>query len=341
MLGPRKLLYRLLPLPLLLAYFAIPTLTNAQAEQGSIVGQIRISPGSLPSHPIMVTIETRGAVVNSAYSDNEGRFGINGLPGNIYHVVINEDEYEPIRETVNLNPGVNPLQILTIFLVPRPTDKKSSEASASGGNPNLVDLSEYTKKAPPKARKEFDAGVKADQQNKVDDAIKHYQNAIAIAPDFYPARNNLGSALLGKKDYPSAQQQFEAAVKINPSDASAYFNLGNLFLLSKQYDQGKSWVERGLSRQPDSAFGHFIQGSLFTVTGQFKEAELALRRCLELDPIMAKAHLALVNVYLREQRKEEAVAELKAFVKGFPGDPQADHARELLQRLGSTDNSAR
>jgi regulator of sirC expression with transglutaminase-like and TPR domain len=51
---------------------------------------------------------------------------------------------------------------------------------------------------------------------------------------------------------------------------------------------------------------------------------------------MAKAHLALVNLYLQQQRKDEAISELKVFVKSFPQDPAAPHAKELLQRLGAS-----
>jgi hypothetical protein len=34
---------------------------------------------------------------------------------------------------------------------------------------------------------------------------------------------------------------------------------------------------------------------------------------LELDPVMSKAHLALVNLYMFQQRSEDAASELRAF----------------------------
>jgi tetratricopeptide (TPR) repeat protein len=122
-------------------------------------------------------------------------------------------------------------------------------------------------------------------------------------------------------------------IKVNPSDAAAYFNLANLFLLTQQLEKGHQWVEQGLTKQPDSAFGHFLQGSLYARSGRPNEAEVALKRCLELDPIMSKAHLALVNLYVQQKRKGEAVSELKAFLTAFPQDPFAPHAREVLQKL--------
>ena len=321
----------------------IAFLSNLQGQNttGSIIGRVRVAPGTDLPKPVLVTIDTHGEVVSSTYTDPEGQFWANSLLGNVYHVTINDDDYLPYTESVPIDPGVSTVRSLNIYLVRKPSKEPDKSGTIAGGNPNLVDLSEYTKKAPKKARKEFDAGVEADNKKKLPDAIKHYQNALAIAPDFYPAHNNLGIDLLSLKEYEQAKAQFEAAVKVNPSDASAYFNLGNLFYLTNSFAAAKDWVDRGLSRQPDSALGHFIQGALFTQAGKLHEAELTFRRCLELNPIMAKAHLALVNLYLQQHRKDDAIAELKVFVNSFPADPATSHAKEVLQKLGATADTNR
>jgi tetratricopeptide (TPR) repeat protein len=131
-----------------------------------------------------------------------------------------------------------------------------------------------------------------------------------------------------------AREQFERAIGLNANDAAAYFNLGNLHYLQKSYREANDWIDQGLSREPASAFGHFLKGSVSTATGDFVLAEKELRRALGLDGRLAKAHLALVNLYLRQQKKEEAKAELQGFLKAFPDDPLAAKAEEVLKRLG-------
>src|SRR5712692_10399249 len=84
---------------LTLAYASTPGPLAGQASGGSIVGQVRIAPGSQLTSRVMVTLLARGAVVNTIYTDDEGRFGFHGLPGNLYHVVINEKNYQPVEET--------------------------------------------------------------------------------------------------------------------------------------------------------------------------------------------------------------------------------------------------
>ncbi len=309
----------------------LPHLT-AQAPGGSIVGRVRIAPGNELKSPVMISLQTRGAAIASVYTDNEGSFGFNGLTANTYHVVIQEKEYLPVDETVPIEPITSPMRYITIYLTQRET-KKAQDPSVIGGNARLAASTQFTQQISKRARKEYDKGVRSDKDGKPDEAVSHYQKAIELAPDFYEARNNLGSDLLSKSQFPEAKQQFEKVLTINPSDGAAYFNLANLSLLTQQYDQGQHWVEEGLSKQPDSAFGHFLRGSIDARSGKPNEAEVALKRCLELDPFMSKSHLALVNLYMQQKRPADAASELRVFLKNFPEDPFAPKAKQVLEKL--------
>lgn len=314
------------------AFATFPQLVPAQVSQGSIIGQVHVLRGNFPSNPVLISLVSRGAVVNTLYADNEGRFGFNQLLPNVYHVVIDEKEYQKIEETMIIDP-TSPVRVLSITLIPREAPRAESSPGVSGGNPHLTDSSEYTKLIPKAARREFEKGVQSDRDGKAEDAIRHYAKAIDLAPDFYAARNNLGSTFLAKSQFPQAQEQFEKVIRVNPSDAAAYFNLANAYLLQRQFKQAQEWLVQGLRREPDSGFGNFLQGSLYSGTGQPRAAEAALRRCLELDPIMAKAHLALVNLYMQQQRKADAASELRVFLESFPEDPFAPKAKQVLEKL--------
>jgi len=202
-----------------------------------------------------------------------------------------------------------------------------------GSNPYLIDPSEYRRHFPRNAIKEFDKGVDADKHQRRDEAINHYQKSISLAPDFYPAHNNLGSAYLSKSDFTSAQAQFEEAIKLNQSDAEAHLNLANVLLTVKSYEDALKNVEEGLRRNPNSAFGQFLLGSISERMRKLPEAEHALRQALKLDPGMSRVRLELVNVYLLQQKKSEARAELKAFLNDSPKDPLAPKAKEVLGKL--------
>jgi Tfp pilus assembly protein PilF len=320
-----------------LAFASFPECLLAQAPGGSITGQVRIAPGNELKSPVMVTLVGRGVTVKELYTDGEGRFGFNGLPGSLYHVMINDDGYSAVDQEVRIDPvSSSTVAILNIYLTPRQLVDPEGTSTVRGGNSHLTNPSEYTQNIPNAAVKEFSKGVKFDQGGKPEQAICHYQRAIELAPDFYAARNNLGSDLLNKSQFLDAQQQFEKVIKLNPSDAAGYFNLGNLYLLTHQNEKAEELVKQGLSKQPDSAFGYFLKGSLYSRAGKLGEAEAAMRRCLELNPFMSKAHLALVNTYIQQQRTNDALSELRLFLRSFPEDPLAPKARQVLEKLEAT-----
>jgi tetratricopeptide (TPR) repeat protein len=294
-------------------------------QSGSIVGVVRVLRGNFPD-PVLVEVHVRGAPIESVYTDGEGRFGFNALYANVYHVVINDDHYQPVDVKVELKPDIQPIYVVQIILALRnaPSAAKSQSSTVSA-----EDLSAY----PKDAVKEFQRGVKAEAEGKADDAIAHYRKAIKEAPGFAMAHNNLGSLYTAKSDFVPAQKEFEESIRLSPGDSKAYFNMGNLMLLAGKLDQVDRYLQEGFRRQPDSAFGFFVKGTALERTGKLPEAETALQRALELDPKMPRPHLQLVNLYLREQKSAQAMAQLRSFLRVAPNDPLAPKARDVLQKL--------
>jgi len=319
----------------LLALIFIPRQLSAQQNQlGKIIGNVRVVKGDFPAHPVLISLEMRGSPIQSAYTDDAGRFGFYSLVANQYRVSVNDDAYEPVSEMTEVNPDASPMNFVQITLVPRPDAKKDPlPGRVEGSNPYLIDPAEYYRRFPKKTLKEFEKGVDADHQGKTDDAIQHYEKALSYSPDFYPAHNNLGSAYLGRQNFEAAETQFATALKANQNDAQAYFNLANVLLLTRRYPAAEREIDEGLQRRPDSAFGKFLQGSVYTHTNHPDLAEKSLQSALKIDPKMSQAYLQLVNLYLQQKRTPEAIAELEAYLKAFPDSPLSAKARETLKRL--------
>jgi len=326
--------HALLCFALLVSFAAPHKLAAQQSQAGKIIGTVRVLRGDFPVHPVLVHIEMRGSPISSAYCDDQGRFGFYGLVANEYRISVEDDAYEPVSETTEVNPDVSPVNIVQLTLVLRPNAKKDPlPARVEGSNPYLIDPAEYSRQFPKKTLKEFDKGVEADHKGKTDEAIQHYEKALSYSPGYYPAHNNLGSVYLARQNFEAAQTEFEAALKANQNDAQAYFNLGNVLLTTQRYPAAEREIEEGLQRQPDSAFGHFLQGSLYARTGRPERAEKSLQSALQTDPKMSQTYLQLVNLYLQQKRTPEAISELEAYLKSFPESPYSPKARELLKRL--------
>jgi tetratricopeptide (TPR) repeat protein len=290
----------------------------------------------------MVELQLHGATVTSMYTDGEGRFGFYELQSNLYHVIVNDADYYPVDEQVNLNLMESQFAMAQIQL--RPREKKNADPldrQVAGSNPFIVDTAEYNKRFPKKAVKEYDKGLEAEQQGKKDAAVEHYEASLKVAPDFYPAHNNLGILYLGNSDFKSAEEQFRDAVRLDQNEAQAYFNLSNVLILTRRFAEAQITLAQGLQRRPDSAFGNFLQGCLYDQTGMLSAAENSLENALRLDPKMPQVHLQLVNLYLQQNRRSDAIKQLQAFLQDFPNAPAAPKAREILNKLQSAEGANR
>lgn len=338
--------WRVLVLPLVVACAAgFPAMLQGQQpnQLGKIIGNVRVLRGDFPSPPVLITLEMRGSPIGSVYSDGQGRFGFYNLVSNEYRVSIDDDAYKPVSQTVVVVPTTSPMNWVQFTLVPRESKKKEDplQGRAPGSNPYLVDPAEYYRRFPKKTVKEFDKGVEAEKQGKVDEAIAHYEKALSYSPEFSPAHNHLGSAYLSRQKFVEAQSEFEAAVKTNQNDSGGHFNLANVLLLTQRYDGANSEIDEGLKREPNSAFGHFLQGSLYSRTSRPELAEKSLLTALQLDPKMSQAHLQLVNLYMQQKRTSDAIRELEGYLKAFPDTPFSPKARDLLKRLRADASSDR
>src|SRR5579859_1973147 len=96
---------RLFLLFALLLTLLAPSQLHAQANQvAKIMGTVRVARGDVPVHPVLVSLETRGNVIATAYNEEGGRVGFYNLPANEYTITVNDDAYEPFSTRVELDP---------------------------------------------------------------------------------------------------------------------------------------------------------------------------------------------------------------------------------------------
>ncbi len=272
-------------------------------------------------------------ILQSSYADNEGGFGFYALPNNAYHIVVNDEVFRPVDEIAVIDSPYQSTAVVNVVLVARDKDTKKEVGGLTGGNPAVVGLEHLDERFPPAAARLFEKAIALEQKGKAEEAIKVYRKAVEIAPGFYPARNNLGSALMARGDLAAAEEEFSKVIELNQNDAAPYFNLGNVQLATGRVPLALETISAGLRKEPANGLGHFLLGSVYQKQGRVKDAETELKRSLELNPGLSRAHLALVNLYMQAQRNDLAADELRGFLKLAPNDPLAPKAREVLSRL--------
>lgn len=144
----------------------------------------------------------------------------------------------------------------------------------------------------------FFEGVRAEEQGKVDEAAKLYEETLAVG-DHAPAAINLGTILYNRRQFERAEQLYRRATLANPDYALAYFDLGNAL------DE--------LQRLP--------------------EAVDAYKSAIRLSPSYADAHYNLALALERSNERRRALRHWIAYVKLDPVGPWANHARLQIRKI--------
>lgn len=69
------------------------------------------------------------------------------------------------------------------------------------------------------------------------------------------------------------------------------------------------------------AYSYYARGTLLMENGEYQEAEIAFKRALAIDPNATQVHAKLAELYLYQNRPEEAFAQITIALKNQPDEP--------------------
>ncbi|MFZ0594116.1 MAG: tetratricopeptide repeat protein [Bryobacteraceae bacterium] len=154
-------------------------------------------------------------------------------------------------------------------------------------------------------------------------AIPHLEKAVEQEPMNKEARTWLSSGLWDSGQTAAAIVQLSEAVHDFPGDADFLFLLGEGYRKSANRE-----VEKVLAAVPRGGpFYHQIFGDIDATRGDWDKAIAHYRRAIELDAHWADAHYGLAEVYLQQNKPEDAQAEFRHEQQLDP--PDASYKRAL------------
>ena len=171
---------------------------------------------------------------------------------------------------------------------------------------------------PPKAAKEFDRSMKAFQSGDFLSAAGHLEKAIHIDPVFVQAHNNLGATYVNLREYDSAVIQFQKAIELAPNLEEPYHNLGLALLLLRRFPEAEVAVRHALDISPQRSSARYTLGRILAMEGSNtpEAVDLLSQAATELP----EARLPLAQVLLNQGAVDQAIAQLRAYLKD--PDPQ-------------------
>ncbi|HEX6878820.1 MAG TPA: tetratricopeptide repeat protein [Terriglobales bacterium] len=281
---------------------------------------------SLPGQIMVELGSPTGGVIQTTYSDPEGRASFTATAGRTYQIKVSGVGIEQKVVSFDVQPGESFHH--EYISVKTTTD---SAASLPGG---IVSASMLN--VPEKARREFDKGIKDFESKKWEDAKKHFEKATKEYPNFDWAFNNIGVADIQLHDQQGAREAFQRAVSINDKNPDATKNLARLLIEDSKFDEAKGLLLKSNSVQPGNPDTLVLLAYSQMKTHDLDAALANAEKCHRSDPDhYPLGHLIAAAV--RETKGDLAGAEkqYQTYLKEAPDTPQAQAAKQGLARIQS------
>lgn len=281
---------------------------SSQIELGVIQGVVTDDAGN-PLDEVTFRIRDTGrGRTFTIKSDKSGRFYRRGLPAVEYEITVEKDGYQPIRDKVRLNAGV---------------DRRFSF--------------KLVRAAPPGAE-EFAQGVEAFGRGDHAAAAKAFEAAVDKAPDLPEVRVNLAMAYLRLQRTADAVAQIEKAATLSSEVPSVLFQLGGVYVEANDLDKAAAAFEKGLAKQPDLndalAYDATVTlGAVHFAKGRNDQAMAQFEKALGARPGAAAPSLGLAKVHFSKGEVDKALALFDRIVAQHPGTPEATQAASFIKEL--------
>lgn len=140
---------------------------------------------------------------------------------------------------------------------------------------------------------ENNLGMLDAHDGRLDDAIRHYEQAIRIQTGRGAARysltlalaeNNLATALARKGDSEQAVVHYMRAVELRPDYSDAFYNLGTLLLEQAKVDEAIDAFRNVIRLRREDAPAHASLGDALHAKGADREARAEYEEALQLAP---------------------------------------------------------
>ncbi|GAG72019.1 unnamed protein product, partial [marine sediment metagenome] len=166
-------------------------------------------------------------------------------------------------------------------------------------------------------------------------AIKIYEEALKWDPCLGQVYYDIGKILEIKELHGVALKYYEKAAKyVDHRDLPQDFAL--IYLKKGQLDKAAIKLKQAISyrRYEKSMVPLYSElGNTYLRLERYKPAEVAFKNALKINPGFVNAHYGLAGAYLRQNKIEEGLDELKKVIELAPDSREANYARKTIQKI--------
>jgi Tfp pilus assembly protein PilF len=299
----------------------------APVPEQTISGTVLSEGGDFSCEHCLITLLANGSrPVATAYLDTGGHFSFQGVPPGSYTIHAEIAGFEEVNQPVDANGGLG-LGTNILITVAR---KGGHAASPNGG---IVNVSEFLDAYPKKAVDAFKKGEDYRKQKKDEQAMKSFETAIKVAPEFYQAHNELGVLYKEAGRVDDAETEFIRAHELNRTNIEPLLNLTTLYIDENKPERAVNTSQEAVTANSRSAPAFLNLGIALYKAAMLDKAEVALKHALELAPKMAAVRLMLANVYIKLRQYDNVMEQLNTYIAENPHGEQLPAVTQMRDQL--------
>jgi tetratricopeptide (TPR) repeat protein len=327
-----------------------------------ISGRVLLENGTAPSEPVTIERVCNGAVRKQGSTDSKGSFQFhldqnrgfqdaseNGSDSGLFNTASQasgqpqdafqtqeafKQQYQGCeiravlpgfissRSVLRLQSGTWQYDVGTIFI-------KRME-SAPG-----TTVSVTTMNAPGEAKRAFDKGHKAFDENKFSDAEQELGKAVKIYPNFAAAWSLLGDIHLQQKQYGPAINDYTQALAADSQFVNPSFGLALIAIQEKRWQDAVQFTDQ-VAKLNSLAFpaAYYYNAVANLSLGRMEPAEQSARKFKSLDTEHRHPDVCLMLGQLLVKKNDFAAAahEMREYLTLVPNAANAEEVRQWLKR---------
>jgi cytochrome c-type biogenesis protein CcmH/NrfG len=290
----------------------------------TIMGVVREAEGNRPVENVRVDLHSStGGSVATTYTNTNGNFAFSDVRDGSYSLVVQEADYEPLREDVNLSRQSQGIQLYL------------RKPGASRPAPVGEMVSVRALSIPRRAREALERGLSMmHEKSDYRGSLSQFQRAIREYPEYYEAYTQMGVAHMNLGDATQAEQTLQKAIEVSQrADPEAFFTLAGFYSNQDRFAEAEPVAREAVKLAADSwQATHELARALHGLK-QETEAESLAKQALAIDPVNQQTLLLLANIYLRMPNYPELIRVLDSYLELAPEGSAAEQARHMREQV--------
>jgi tetratricopeptide (TPR) repeat protein len=166
-------------------------------------------------------------------------------------------------------------------------------------------------------------GLAQERLHNLTAARQDFETARQTAPNEPDIYNNLATVALLENKTDEAVGFYQNALKIRATDFNALSGLISLYARKNEIDKAHAAIDQALNSYQNNASLHFLKAQVYGFQHDAQGAEGELRKALELDANYIPAYSALGALFINTKQEDRAIAEYKKILERQPDNAAA------------------